>query len=141
MDSGLTVYHRPYDPQCPMICFDEQSIQLLKQTRTPIPVPAGHPGREDHEYQRNRTRNLFIVAAPTAGKRHSLVTRRRPKRDFAYAMRYLVDSLYPDADCIDVVLDNLNTHSYLALVETFGKAEAERIAARLSVHFTPTHGS
>ena len=141
MESVLTLYHRPYDPQRPMICFDEQSIQLLKQTRVPIPVRPGHPRREDHEYKRNSTRNLFMFSEPYAGKRHTLVTRRRTKRDFAYAMRYLVDVLYPDADCIDVVLDNLNTHSYLALVETFGKPEADRIAARLCFHFTPTHGS
>jgi DDE superfamily endonuclease len=141
MESVLTLYHCPYDPQRPMICFDEQNLQLLKQTRTPIPVRPGHPRREDHEYKRNSTRNLFIFAEPKAGKRHILVTHRRTKRDFAFAMRYLVDFLYPDADCLDVVLDNLNTHSYLALVETFGKTEADRIDAHLCFHFTPTHGS
>jgi hypothetical protein len=141
MESVLTLYHRPYDPKRPMICFDEQNIQLLKQIRAPIPVRPGHPRREDHEYKRNSTRNLFIFSEPKVGKRYTLVTRRRTKRDFAYAMRYLVDGLYPDADCIDVVLDNLNTHSYLALVEIFGKTEADRIAAHLCFHFTPTHGS
>ncbi len=141
METILSLYHRPYDPQRPMICFDEQSFQLLKQTRVPIPVRAGHPRREDYEYKRNSTRNLFMFADPKAGKRHTLVTRRRTKHDFAYAMRYLVDVLYPDADCIDVVLDNLNTHHYLALVEIFGKLEADRIAARLCFHFTPTQGS
>ena len=124
-----------------MICFDEQSLQLLKHTRCPLPLRPGHPHREDHEYKRNGTRNLFMFSEPKAGKRHTLVTRRRTKQDFAYAMRYLVDTLYPDAECIDVVLDNLNTHSYLALVEIFGKPEADRIAARLCFHFTPTHGS
>lgn len=141
MEGVLTLYHQPYDPQRPMICFDEQSLQLLKHTRLPLPLRAGHSRREDHEYKRNGTRNLFMFSEPKAGKRHTLVTRRRTKRDFAYAMRYLVDTLYPDAECIDVVLDNLNTHRYLALVETFGKPEADRIAARLRFHFTPTHGS
>jgi hypothetical protein len=141
MESILTLYHQPYDPQRPMLCFDEQSLQLLKHTRIPIPVRRYHPRREDHEYKRNGTRNVFMFAEPKAGKRHTLVTRRRTKRDFAYAMRYLVDVLYPDADCIDVVLDNLNTHTYLALVETFGKSEADRLMARLCFHFTPTHGS
>ena len=141
MEGVLTLYHQPYDPQRPMICFDEQSLQLLKHTRLPLPLRAGHPRREDHEYKRNGTRNLFMFSEPKAGKRHTLVTRRRTKRDFAYAMRYLVDTLYPEAECIDVVLDNLNTHRYLALVETFGKPEADRIAARLSFHFTPMHGS
>src|SRR5260221_13338827 len=82
-----------------------------------------------------------MFVEPKAGNRHVLVTKRRAKRDFAHAMRYLVDTLYPDADCIDVVLDNLNTHTYHALVETFGKTEADRIAARLCFHFTPTHAS
>ncbi len=141
MESVLRLYHQAYDPLHPMICFDEQSLQLLKHTRVPLPVRPGHPRREDHEYKRNSTRNLFMFAEPKAGKRHTLITRQRTKRDFAYAMRYLVDALYPDADCIDVVLDNLNTHTYHALVETFGKTEADRIAGRLCFHFTPTHGS
>ena len=141
MESILTLYHQPYDARRPMICFDEQSLQLLKQTRVPIPVRPGHPRREDHEYKRNSTRNLFMLAEPKAGKRYTLITRQRTKQDFAYAMRYLVDVLYPSAECLDVVLDNLNTHTYHALVETFGKTEADRIAARLCFHFTPTHGS
>lgn len=141
MEQVLTVYHQPYDRQRPMICFDEQNVQLLMQTRPPIPVCPGHPRREDHEYRRNHTRNLFLFAEPKAGQRHVLVTRRRTKGDFAYAMRYLVDHLYPEAECIDVVLDNLNIHSYHALVETFGKLEADRLAARLAFHYTPTHGS
>ena len=141
MERVLTLYHQPYDPQHPMICFDEQNVQLLKHTRMPLPIRAGHPRREDHEYKRNSTRNLFVFAEPKAGRRHILVTRRRTKQDFAYAMRYLVDVLYPDAACIDVVLDNLNTHTYFALVETFGKIEADRIARRLRFHYTPSHGS
>jgi len=141
MECILNLYHQPFCTQRPMICFDELSVQLLKHTRTPLPVRAGHPHREDHEYKRNSTRNIFIFAEPKAGQRHTLVTRRRTKQDFAYAMRYLVDVLYPQASCIDVVLDNLNTHTYFALVETFGKTEADRIAARLCFHYTPTHAS
>jgi hypothetical protein len=141
MENILTLYHQAVDPQRPMVCFDEQCLQLLKHTRAPLPVRAGHARREDHEYKRNGTRNIFIFAEPKAGKRHILVTRRRTKREFALAMRYLVDVLYPHAACIDVVLDNLNTHTYLALVEIFGKTEADRIAARLCFHYTPAHGS
>jgi hypothetical protein len=141
MERILTLYHLPYDPQRPMICFDEQNLQLLKHTRVPLPVQPGHPRREDHEYKRNSTRNVFMFAEPKAGKRHTLVTRRRTKQDFAYAIRYLVDTLYPDAACIDVVLDNLNTHTYHALVETFGKTDADRIWQRLCFHYTPSHGS
>src|SRR5215207_4507480 len=82
-----------------------------------------------------------MFVEPKGGKRQVLVTRRRTKRDFAHAMRYLVDVLYPDAICIDVVLDNLNPHTYHALVETFSKAEADRIYQRLCFHYTPAHGS
>jgi hypothetical protein len=141
MEDLLTLYAQPYDAQRPMVCFDEKSYQLLGHTRPPLACRPGQVRREDHEYQRHGTRNLFMFAEPKAGQRHVLVTRRRPKQDFAYAMRYLVDDLYPDADCIDVVLDNLNTHHYHALVETFGKSEADRIMSRLCFHFTPVHGS
>ena len=141
MEHILTLYAQPYDPQRPLVCFDEKSVQLLRQTRQPRPARPGKPRREDHEYKRNGTRNLFVFAEPKAGQRHVLVTRRRTKQDFAYAMRYLVDVLYPDAECIDVVLDNLNTHHYHSLVEFFGKREVDRIMDRLCFHFTPVHGS
>jgi hypothetical protein len=141
MEAVLTLYQQPYDPQRPMVCFDEKSVQLLTQAREPIPVQQGRPRREDYEYKRKGTRNLFVFVEPKAGQRHILVTQRRTKRDFAHAMRYLVDELHPEADWIDVVLDNLNTHHYHSLVEVFGKAEADRIASRLCFHFTPLHGS
>lgn len=141
MEHILTLYAQPYDPQHPLVCFDEKSVQLLRHTRPPRPPRLGKPRREDHEYKRNGTRNLFVFAEPKAGQRQVLVSRRRTKQDFAYAMRYLVDELYPDAVYIDVVLDNLNTHHYHSLVEFFGKREADRIMARLRFHFTPVHGS
>ncbi len=141
MEPILTLYAQAYDPQHPLVCFDEKSVQLLGQTRQPRPLRPGKPHREDHEYKRNGTRNLFVFAEPKAGQRHVLVSRRRTKQDFAYAMRYLVDELYPHAAHIDVVLDNLNTHHYHSLVEFFGKCEADRIMTRLRFHFTPVHGS
>jgi hypothetical protein len=97
--------------------------------------------RQDYEYRRGGTRNLFRFVEPKAGKRTVLVTQRRGKAEFAAAMRYLVDTLYPTAERIDTVLDNLNTHTYVALVETYGKTEADRLASRLCFHYTPTHGS
>ena len=110
------------------------------RARLVLPVWASHTGRTI-EYKRNGTRNLFVFAEPKAGQRHVLVSRRRTKQDFAYAMRYLVDELYPDAVYMDVVLDNLNTHHYHSLVEFFGQREADRMMARLRFHFTPVHGS
>ena len=130
MEAILRLYAQPYDPSRPMVCFDEKSKQLLADKRQPISLQPGQPRKQDYEYKRHGTRNLFLLVEPKAGKRHVLVTRFRRKREFAYAMRYLVDVLYPEAECIDVVLDNLNTHTYHALVEIFGKSEADRIMKR-----------
>ena len=141
MEDILTLYAQPYDPTRPLVCFDEKSTQLLAHSRPPQLMQPGQSRREDYEYKRKGTRNLFMFAEPKAGQRHVLVTSRRTKMHFAYAMRYLVDQLYPDAVCIDVVLDNLNTHHYHSLVEFFGKREADRIMNRLCFHFTPPHGS
>lgn len=137
----LNLYAQPFNPQRPMVCFDEKMTQLLSDVREPLPLMPNSGRRQDYEYRRGGTRNLFVFVEPKAGKRTVLVTQRRGKREFAQAIRYLVDTLYPQAEVIDVVLDNLNTHTYLALVETFGKAEADRLAARLCFHYTPPHGS
>ena len=141
MEAILSLYAQDYDPQRPTVCFDEKSVQLLADVRDPIAMTEGHERREDYEYQRNGIRNLFVFVDPQAGYRQVLVTQHRRKSDFASAMRYLVDVIYPDADRIDLVLDNLNTHHYHSLVEFFGKCEADRIMDRLCFHFTPTHGS
>ena len=141
MEHILHLYQEPYDPKRPMVCFDEKSTQLLADKQSSIPMKKGRAARQDYEYKRNGTRNLFIFVEPKAGRRHVLPTRRRTKQDFAYAMRYLVDVLYPEVKSIDVVMDNLNTHHYHSLVEFFGKKEADRIMARLCFHFTPKHAS
>lgn len=142
MEHILELYHKPYDPKRPMVCFDEKSVQLLAHLTAPLALKPGHPVRQDFEYKRNGTRNLFVLVEPKAGFRQVLVTQRRTKQDFAQVMRYLVDVVYPDPECIiDVVMDNLNTHHYHSLVETFGKAEADRIMQRLEFHYTPAHAS
>jgi len=141
MEHVLWLYQQPDDPKRPLVCFDEKSVQLLADKREPILMKPGQSKRQDCEYKRKGTRNLFVFVEPKAGRRHVLVTARRTKMHFAYAMRYLVDHLYPDAEGIDVVMDNLNTHQYHSLVECFGKAEADRIMARLGFHYTPPHGS
>ncbi len=125
-----------------MVCFDEKSFQLLAHITNKLGLKPGRVARQDHEYKRNGTRNLFMFVEPKAGFRHVLVTKRRTKQDFAFAMRYLVDVIYPDDECIiDVVSDNLNTHHYHSLVEFFGKQEADRIMSRLEFHHTPKHAS
>jgi transposase len=141
MEHILELYQKAYDPRHPMVCFDEKSVQLLAHLTAPLPLKPGQALRQDYEYKRNGTRNLFLFVEPKAGYRQVLVTNRRTKRDFAFAMRYLVDVMYPDAECIDVVMDNLNTHHYHSLVEFFGKQEADRIMNRLQFHYTPEHAS
>jgi len=141
MEHILDLYEQPYNPARPLVCFDESSKQLIEETRTSIPARSGQVARIDYEYKRNGTRNLFMFFEPLAGRRHIEVTERRTKRDFAHCMKWLVDVAYPDVEGIDVVLDNLNTHSYAALYETFAPTEALRIARKLTFHFTPKHGS
>jgi hypothetical protein len=141
MEHILELYQKPYDPRRPLVCFDEKSTQLLAHITDPLVLKSGQAARQDYEYKRNGTRNLFLFVEPKAGARHVLVTNRRTKQDFAFAMRYLVDVIYPEAECIDVVMDNLNTHHYHSLVEFFGKCEADRIWNRVAIHYTPAHAS
>lgn len=141
MEEVLELYARPCQNARPLVCFDEKSVELHADTRAPFSMRCAKPKRRDYEYKRNGTRNVFLFLEPNAGKRHTVVTQRRTKEDWAKAMRYLVDELYPSAAVIDVVLDNLNTHNFEALIEIFGKAEAERIMGRLVFHYTPLHGS
>jgi transposase len=141
MEHILELYQKPYDPRRPLVCFDEKSMQLLAHITDPLVLKSGQAARQDYEYKRNGTRNLFLFVEPKAGTRHVLVTNRRTKQDFAFAMRYLVDVIHPEAECIDVVMDNLNTHHYHSLVEFFGKREADRIWNRLAIHYTPEHAS
>jgi len=141
MEALLDLYERAYDPLRPVVCFDETSKQLIEETRQPLPARRGQVRRYDYEYKRNGTRNLFLFFEPLAGWRHIEVTERRTKQDFAQQMRWLVDVAYPHAECIDVVLDNLNTHTYGALYEAFEPIEARRIARKLVFHYTPKHAS
>lgn len=141
MEDVLDLYAEPYDPQRPVVCFDETSTQLLADVREPIPAKPGRPKREDYEYRREGTRNLFLACEPKAGWRHVAVTQRRTIEDFAHQMRWLVDEAYPDVPVVRLVLDNLNTHRPASLYQTFPAAEARRIAKRLEFHYTPKHGS
>jgi hypothetical protein len=141
MEDVLALYHEPYKSDCPVVCFDESSKQLIQETRCPLPQQPGQPRRYDYEYQRNGTRNLFMFSEPLTGWRHVKVTERRTKQDWAHCMKQLVDEYYPDAECIRVVQDNLNTHTPAALYETFEASEARRLLDKLEFHYTPKHGS
>ena len=141
MEDVLDLYAEPYNPERPVVCFDETSTQMLADARPPIPAAPGQPRREDYEYRRQGTRNLFMACEPLAGWRHVEVTERRTKEDFAHQMRWLVDEAYPEVQVVRVVLDNLNTQRKALLYEAFPAGEARRIAKRLEFHHTPKHGS
>lgn len=141
MEDVLEVYQRPQDPQRPLVCLDEQSKQLIRETRTPIPAAPGRAERIDYEYERNGTANLFMLFAPLQGWRHVEVTDRRTKIDFAEVIRQLVDQHFPQAEKIVLVMDNLNTHKPASLYEAFPPAEARRLLEKLEIHYTPKHGS
>jgi len=141
MEDVLDLYHEPYDPQCPTVCFDETSKQLVAETRRPRPAAPGRIAQYDYEYERNGVRNLFLFFEPLAGWRHIEVTERRTKLDWAHCMKELVDEFYPNAERIRVVMDNLNTHNPAALYEAFKPQEARRLLNKLELHYTPKHGS
>jgi hypothetical protein len=141
MEDVLELYAEPYDPERPVVCFDEKSLQLLAQTRPPLPVAPGEPARHDYEYRRQGTANIFISVEPLAGRRQISVTAQRTKLDFAHEMQQLLDVHYPQAKCIRMVLDNLNTHRPASLYEAFAPEEASRLRRRLEFHYTPKHAS
>ena len=141
MEAVLEVYQQPYDPDCPLVCMDESSKQLLKEVRVPIPAKSGRPERFDTEYERNGTCNIFMFFEPLAGKRFVDITKSRTALDWANQIRTLVDKLYPDAPKILLVMDNLNTHCGASLYKAFEPKEARRILDRLEFCYTPKHGS
>jgi transposase len=141
MEDVLDVYQGAYDPQHPLVCMDECPKQLLQDVREPLPLAPEQPRREDFEYQREGTCNLFLALAPLQGWRDVSVTERRTKVDWAHYMRELVDVHFPEAKRITVVLDNLNTHTLASLYEAFEPGEARRIARKVELHYTPKHGS
>lgn len=141
MEEVLQVYTSPYDPDYPLVCFDESSKQLISETRAPLPLQPGQPERFDYEYQRQGVCNLFMFFEPLTGTRHVEVTNQRTSIDYAQQMKYLVDERHPQAKKIRVVQDNLNTHIKASLYKFFTPAEARRILDKLEFHYTPKHGS
>lgn len=141
MEQILDVYKRPYNPEQPVVCFDETNKQHILELMEALPTREGDVRRYDSEYIRGGVSNLFMFFEPLAGRRHVTVTERRTAIDFAGAMKLLVDELYPSAPKITVVLDNLNTHTKASLYKAFPPQEAKRIADRIDLEFTPKHGS
>jgi hypothetical protein len=141
MEDVLDVYHRPYDEKRPVVAVDEASKQLVGEAVQPIPAEPGQPERFDYEYVRNGTANLFMISEPLVGWRHVMVTERRTAKDFAEVVRWLAEDVYPEAERVVLVMDNLNTHKLASLYEAFEPEQARRIAERIEVHHTPKHGS
>ena len=141
MEEVLQLYTSIDNPRYPLVCFDEASKQLVKETRLPLPPEPGQTERYDSEYERNGTANLFMCFAPLQGWRHVTVTDRRTSLDYAHQMKYLVDDAFPNAIAVRVVQDNLNTHVKASLYKAFLPSEARRILNRLQFHYTPKHGS
>ena len=140
MEDVLDLYEEPYDETRPMVCFDESPQQLIAEVREPISAAPGCPARYDVEYQRNGVRDLMMISEPKRGLRKVLITERRTKIEFAQTMQHIV-GLYPEAEVIRVVLDNLNTHKVASLYEAFPADMARAIARKLEFHYTPKHGS
>jgi hypothetical protein len=141
MEDVLEVYHRPYDPDRPVVCVDEKPVQLVGEVAEAVPAKPGQPERIDYEYTRNGTANIFVASEPLLGWRGMSVTERRTAKDWAEFVRWLVDDVYGEAEVVVLVMDNLNTHKVGSLYEAFAPEEARRIASRLEIHYTPKHGS
>jgi hypothetical protein len=141
MEDILDLYAEEYDPQYPVVCFDESPYQLVREVRTPLPAEKGQPRRYDYEYKREGSCNLFMFFQPLSCWRHVKVTERRTAKDYAQCLKDLVDVHFPDAILISVVQDNLNTHTGAALYEAFEAKEARRILNRLEFRYSPKHGS
>lgn len=141
MESILDVYKTPYNKRFPVVCMDESPKQLIRQTRIPISRKPGKDAREDYEYSRNGVANIFMANEPLKGKRYIKIKSSKTKKDWARFVRHIADKLYPKADKILLVMDNLNTHKPSALYETFPPQEAKRIWDRFEFIYTPKHGS
>ena len=141
MEDVLDTYARPHDPSRPVVCVDEGGKQLIGDVREPLPVRPGSPAKQDGEYARGGTANLFMAFEPLAGWRHVEVTERKTSVDFARFLRVLGDGRYAGAERVVLVCDNLSTHTPAALYEAFEPAEARRLAERFEWHYTPRHGS
>ena len=135
------MYARPYNPSRPVVCMDENPFQLLSEVREPIPAKPGSVQKVDNEYRREGTCSIFMFTEPLAGWRYAEALERRTKIDWAHWVKWVLDTQYPDAEKVVLVMDNLNTHVISSLYEAFLPEESLRLAQRLEIHYTPKHGS
>ncbi|MGB3668854.1 MAG: IS630 family transposase [Phormidesmis sp.] len=141
MYAVIDLYHQPYNPDEPVVCVDEKSKQLLSDTRVAIAIKPGAARKQDYEYERHGTRNLFVAVEPLAGWRQVQVTEHRKKPDFVAFIQQLLQGRYRLAHKVHIVLDNLNTHFAKSFIEVLGVKRAARLLSRIEFHYTPAHGS
>jgi len=143
MEDVLSVYHRPHDPKRPLVCLDEFCKQLLREVRTPHPTKPGQPSKYDSEYIREGSATAFMIYAPLEGRREIFITENatRTRIDYAHVLELLSDTIFPEAEKIILVEDNLNTHDDASLYKAFAPEKARRLADRFERHHTPCHGS
>jgi len=141
MEDILDVYERPYDARFPVVCMDEQPVQLIGETRIALPIELGQPERYDYEYRRNGTAVNFMFTEPLVSWRKVDIRETKTMIDWAQEIRTLLDVDYPDVEKVILICDNLNTHKIASLYEAFEPQEAKRLRDRLEIHYTPKHGS
>lgn len=141
MEEVLDTYEEPYDRDYPVLCMDEQPVQLHKEVRKPIPATKNHPRRVDYEYERCGTASVFMFTEPLSGWREATVRKQRTKVDWALEMAALLDGRYKKVQKVIVVCDNLNTHTKGAFYEVFPPAKARAYVKRIEFRYTPKHGS
>ena len=140
MEDVLAIYEKPYNPAQPVVCLDEKPISLHADVRAPIPAKPGKLAKQDNEYKRCGTANVFGVVEPKGGRHFTTATPNRSGAEFARMVEHVVEQ-YPAADTIHLVMDNLNIHCRKSLTDCFGEQKGGDIWDRLSVHYTPKHGS
>ena len=141
MEQVLDLYQKPYDPDCPVVCMDEQPVQLVKETRPPMAATKARPRRVDYEYERAGTASVFLFAEPLAGWRQATARARRTKADWAVEVAGLLEGRYAECPNVTLVCDNLNTHTKGAFYEVFEPARARDLVRRIEFCYTPKHGS
>jgi len=141
MEDVLDVYELPYDPKHPVVCMDEKPFQLLGDVVDPLPIIPGSTKKIESEYVREGTCSILVIVEPLTGRCHVDARNRRTAIDWAEFIRYVADVMYPDAELIKLVLDNLNTHTPASLYKAFPAKEAHRLRKRFEFHFTPIRGS
>lgn len=141
MEDILELYKTRYDEKFPLVCMDEQPVQLVKETRTPLPARPGQPRRYDDHYERAGTANIFLFTEPLGHWRRASARQRRTAVDWAQEVRMLLEDDYRDAEKVILVCDNLNTHTIASFYEAFPPAVARRLVERIEIHYTPKHGS